>query len=467
MVGFRRPGYACEHNKLAFNTVNILKKLVLVGAVGLVAAIGIAYTTPYWLTPKQEAQVNINDQGLIEKGRYIARAADCVACHTAPGGKEFAGGLGMQTPMGTIYSTNITPDHATGIGKYTYADFERAVRQGVRADGTPLYPAMPYVSYAVVKDDDIKALYAYFMSSVEPVAQDNQPTTMPWPLSMRWPLSWWQIMFAGQRPFVVDSNLTEQQLRGAYLVEGLGHCGACHTPRGVAFQEKALRDKVGGDYLSGSVLEGWYAKNLRNEGTGLSTWTEDEIVDFLLTGRNARTAAFGSMADVVEHSSQYLQKEDLHAIASYLKQLPARSGKSVTWEPKTDTTTQMLKSGDYGVAGASAYMEHCASCHRADGRGAPRIFPALANNSIVFADDPSSLIQVTLAGSKMAKTPADPMAFTMPGFDHLDNQTVADIMTFIRNGWGNHGTPVTTSDIAAMRGVIARKPQNYVPGDAK
>lgn len=439
--------------------------VAILGGLGLLAVVFlIAVSAPYWFATKQEAKVDVRDPQLITKGEYLARAGDCTACHTAPGERPFAGGLAMQTPMGTVYSTNITPDKNTGIGDYSYGDFERAVRRGVRPDGAPLYPAMPYASYVVVSDNDIQALYAYFMSSVEAVGQNNRPTTIPWPLGMRWPLAWWQLLFAQPRRFVTDPLLNADQQRGAYLVEGLAHCGACHTPRGIAFQEEVVRDVDGGTYLSGSVLEGWYAKNLRKESTGLASWTEDQVVDFLRTGRTKRTAAFGSMADVVAHSTQYLSEYDLRGMARYLKQLPARENRSKAWVPKEDTTTAKLRAGDYSEPGATRYVEYCAVCHRLDGRGAPRVFPALAGNSIVFADDPSSLIQVTLAGGAMAKTAHDRMAFVMPGFDQLRNREVAEILTFIRNGWGNHGTEVRDSDVARMRRLVDHKPTHYVPG---
>lgn len=443
-------------------------KIAIIGGLGLlVVMLLVAFSTPYWFATRHEARVDVRDPALIKKGEYLARAGDCAACHTAPGGRPFAGGLAMQTPMGTIYSTNITPDKNTGIGSYSYGDFERAVRRGMRPDGAALYPAMPYVSYVVAADSDIEALYAYFMSSIAPVAQDNQATTIPWPLNMRWPLAWWQLLFAQPREFVADASLSGSERRGAYLVEGLAHCGACHTPRGIAFQEKVLGDGGNGTYLSGSVLEGWYAKNLRNEGTGLASWTENHVVDFLRTGRTERTAAFGGMADVVAHSTQHLSDYDLRSMARYLKRLPARDGRAAAWAPKQDTTTAKLRAGDYSDAGATRYVEYCAACHRLDGRGAPRVFPALAGNSIVFAEDPSSLIQVTLAGGGMAKTPHDRMAFVMPGFDQLRNHEVAEILTFIRNGWGNHGSDVRESDVARMRRLVDNKPAHYVPEATK
>ncbi|WOC16629.1 c-type cytochrome [Pseudochrobactrum sp. MP213Fo] len=443
--------------------MKLVKTMVLCGLGLFGASYAIAVTSHHWYAPKQEAEVNIQDPALIKQGEYLARAGDCIACHTAPGGKEFAGGLGMQTPLGTIYSTNITPDKKTGIGNYSYGDFERAVRRGVRPDGVALYPAMPYVSYVVVKDDDIKALYAYFMSKVDVVEQGNQDSTLPWPMNMRWPLSLWQLAFAQPREFTSASGLDAMVDRGAYLVEGLAHCGACHTPRGIGYQETALNDDKSGKYLSGSVLEGWYAKNLRDEGTGLSTWNEGEIVDFLKTGRNERTAAFGGMSDVVAHSTQYLTNDDLTSIARYLKSLPARASHPQAWTPQEDVTTSALRAGDFSAKGAVGYVDNCAACHRLDGRGAARIFPALAGNSIVFAEDPSSLIQLTLDGGTMADTPHDPMVFKMPGFAHLTNKQVADILNFIRTGWGNHGSVIKESDIARMRHLIEHKPVHYVP----
>lgn len=435
---------------------------LLAGASALAIGWGTAISTGMWFAPKLTTEVDITDPDLIARGEYLARAGDCVACHTAPGGAQFAGGLGLQTPMGTIYATNITPDPETGIGAYDYGDFERAMRQGMRPDGAHLYPAMPYASYRVVSDADTEALYAYFMSSVEPVRKENQPTTIPWPASLRWPLAWWNMLFSHPRNFAPPEGADPEIARGAYLVEGLAHCGACHTPRGLAYQEKALAEDQAGRFLSGSVLEGWYAKNLRNEDTGLATWSEEELIIFLKTGRNDKTAAFGSMSDVVEHSLQHLTDGDLTAIARYLKSLTPRPGRE-EWVPQEDVTTAALRTGDFSAPGALTYVEHCTVCHRLDGMGAPQVYPALKGNSMVFADDPSSLIQVTLAGGRMPDTPAHPMAFAMPGFAHLNNEDIAELMTFIRNSWGNHASPVAEADIARMRHEIANKPVHYAP----
>src|SRR5215469_11026336 len=228
------------------------------------------------------------------KGEYIARAGDCIACHSVRGGKAFAGGLRMGTPMGVIYSTNITPDPDTGIGNYSLADFDRAVRAGVAKDGHRLFPAMPYPSYAKISDEDVQALYVFFMKEVPPVKQANKPSDVS-----RWPLAFWNAIYRPKGVYAARADRDAAWNRGAYLVEGLGHCGACHTPRGWLLQEKALDDRSG-DYLQGAELDGWSAPNLRGDlRTGLGGWSQDEVVAFLKSGHNDKGVAFGSMLDVV------------------------------------------------------------------------------------------------------------------------------------------------------------------------
>ena len=266
--GFKHLSSQPQAQGKRVSAMKVLKLGVSVAAIALAVAVGGGLLAPALFAPRQEVAVNAADPVLIEQGRAVAQASDCVACHTAADGKLFAGGLAMRTPLGVITSTNITPDKRDGIGGYDYADFERAVRHGVRKDGAPLYPAMPYVSFAVLTDADTQALYAYFMSAVAPVAQPNQPPAIPWPQNMRWPLAWWQMLFASPRDFTAAPGAAPEVARGAYLVEGPGHCGACHTPRGAALQEVALKDGPGGEFLSGSELEGWYAKNLRQETGG-------------------------------------------------------------------------------------------------------------------------------------------------------------------------------------------------------
>lgn len=397
--------------------------------------------------------VSAAESDLIKQGEYLARAGDCVACHTAKGGKPFAGGLPMETPIGVIYSTNITPDK-TGLGDYSFEDFDKAVRHGVAKSGSTLYPAMPYPSYARVSESDMQALYAYFMKGVEPVAQENKSSDIPWPLSMRWPLAAWRWMFAPavadyQAPVGVDPVIS----RGAYLVEGLGHCGACHTPRALTMQEKALSAADGNAFLSGSApLEGWIAKSLRGDHKdGLGSWSEEQLVQFLKTGRSDRSAVFGGMSDVVVHSMQYMSQDDLTAIARYLKSLPAVDPKDQPHQYDKQVAEALWK-GDDSKPGASVYIDNCAACHRTDGHGYTRVFPALAGNPVLQSEDATSLINIVLNGGTLPATHAAPSTFTMPAFAwRLSDQEVADVVSFIRGSWGNVGAPVNAGEVSRLR----------------
>jgi alcohol dehydrogenase (quinone), cytochrome c subunit len=256
-------------------------------------------------------------------GEYLARAGDCVACRSVPGGKPFAGGLKMGSPLGAINSTNITPDPQTGIGTYSLEDFDRVVRRGVAKDGHRLYPALPYPSYAELSDTDVASLYEFLMKEVLPVYQANLQNEIPLLLSFGWPLAIWNLVFPTSGRYVAKSDRDADWNRGAYLVQGLGHCGACHTPRGVAWQEKALDDSSE-IYLSGALLDAWYAPDLRGDvRSGLGAWSKDDLADFLKRGHNRVATAFGSMIDVINNSTPNLSDDDINAIAVYLKSLPA------------------------------------------------------------------------------------------------------------------------------------------------
>ncbi|NIL18918.1 c-type cytochrome [Pseudomonas sp. AN3A02] len=397
--------------------------------------------------------VSAAETDLVKQGEYLARAGDCVACHTAKGGKPFAGGLPMETPIGTIYSTNITPDK-TGLGDYSFEDFDQAVRHGVAKNGSTLYPAMPYPSYARVSESDMQALYAYFMKGVEPVAQVNKDSDIPWPLSMRWPLTGWRWMFAPKvEDYQAQAGADPVITRGAYLVEGLGHCGACHTPRALTMQEKSLSASDGSAFLSGSApLEGWIAKSLRGDHKdGLGSWSEDQLVQFLKTGRSDRSAVFGGMSDVVVHSMQYMSQDDLTAIARYLKSLPAVDPKDQPHQYDKQVADALWK-GDDSKPGASVYIDNCAACHRTDGHGYTRVFPALAGNPVLQTADATSLINIVLSGGTLPATHTAPSTFTMPAFAwRLSDQEVADVVSFIRGSWGNKGEPVKASEVANLR----------------
>jgi mono/diheme cytochrome c family protein len=410
------------------------------------------------------------DAQMIKQGEYLSRAGDCIACHTARGGKPFAGGLGIDSPLGMIYSTNITPDKETGIGNYSYEDFDRAVRHGVAKDGHSLYPAMPYTAYANVTPDDVKALYAYFMHGVQPVKQENKDTDIVWPMSMRWPLTVWRWVFAPDvvtAPVTIDASGADKQalLRGRYLVEGLGHCSTCHTPRGVALQEKALNDADGSAFLSGGVVEGWLAKNLRGDATdGLGNWSKEDITAFLKSGRNGHSAAFGGMAQVVEESTQHLTDDDLNAIAVYLKSLPPVNKDATKPLAYDESVAQALRTGKDKSDGAMAFLNNCAACHRSTGKGYAETFPQLALSSTVNSADPASLIHIVLKGAQMPGTTSAPTAYAMPGFDwRMTDKEVADVVSFVRSSWGNKGAAVTASDVAKVRKDIGAAPQPARP----
>ena len=401
------------------------------------------------------AQTGENQEQLIARGQYLARVGDCAACHTSKGGQPFAGGLAFATPIGTIYSTNITPDKTNGIGNYTEADFDQALRHGIRKDGSTLYPAMPYPSYAQVKPVDVKALYAYFTHTVKAEPTPNRDNDIAWPLSMRWPLSLWRMVFAPP-PVGDDAGGDGQIGRGRYLVEGLGHCGACHTPRGFGLQEKALSDD-GRLFLSGAVVDGYLANNLRGDSRdGLGKWTAQDIVSLLKSGRNGHSAVFGGMTDVVSMSTQHLSDDDLLAIANYLKSLaPANTAAvALVYDEKTH---QALRSGSDKSNGAINFLNNCAACHRSSGRGYDQTFPSLALSATVNADNPASLIRIVLTGAEMPWTKSAPTQFAMPGFGtRLSDQDAAELLTFVRSSWGNNAAAVTPDMVAQVRKELAQ-----------
>ena len=381
---------------------------------------------------------------------YVARAADCVACHSVPGGKAFAGGLKMGTPLGAIYSTNVTPDPETGIGKYSLADFDRAVRQGVAKDGRHLYPAMPYPSYAKLTDADVVALYRFFMKQVRPVHQANSKGEIPVLLGVRWPLAIWNYFFAPDGSYVANPGHDAAWNRGAYVVQGPGHCGACHTPRGIGMQEKAL-DERSPSYLAGAELDAWFAPSLRGDmQTGLGTWSERDVSEFLKQGHNRVGTAFGSMTEVINNSTSYLSDSDIDAIAGYLKSLPAASAQRLV--AYNDATTVALRGRVAAQPGGSVYAAACSSCHGFDAKGFTPYLPALAANPVVADRDPSSLINVVLNGSTPLVAEGTPDAYRMPQFRReLSDQEIAGVITFIRNGWGNQAPAVTPAHVAGVR----------------
>lgn len=427
------------------------------------------------------ADLTAEQRTLVERGRYVARLGDCVACHTGSKTAPMAGGLALETPFGKLYSTNITPDKATGMGGYSFAQFDRAMRKGVAADGRNLYPAMPYPSYAKMTEDDMQALYAYLMQGVTPVQAANQPSEMGFPFNQRWGLSLWNWLFLDDTPFQPQAAQSAEWNRGAYLVQGLGHCGACHTPRGIAFQEKTMTGEGtnGPLFLAGETVEGWRALSLRD------LWTPQETAELLKTGRNRHGSVSGNMVDVVQHSTQYMSDGDLLAIGTYLKALPAgkndlpmqvaqgpapviaipaRSVGSTEALATTAAAHYNVPADLYRTRGGLGYLQFCADCHRSDGAGVDGIFPPLAGNRSLQSDNASTLIHIMLTGWSTPVTQAHSRPLTMPAFAQLGNQEIADILNFTRRNWGRKDAPeVQAKDVQSLRKTLDAKGENSRP----
>ena len=369
----------------------------------------------------------------VSEGQYIAILGDCVACHTTNSDQPLAGGMAFPTPVGDVYSTNITPDKTHGIGAYTLEDFIKVMRNGVAKEGHNLYPAMPYTSYAKMHDADLEALYRYLMDEVEPQAVANRPTDIVWPLSMRWPLAVWKWFYHDDSQFEPDSKQSDEWNRGAYLVQGAGHCGTCHTPRGFAMQELAL-DGTNDKYLKGAELDGWYAGDIRGD-----LYSQEEMVALLKTGRSDKEAVLGPMAEVITHSSQHFREDDLNSIVTYVRSLSAT--------PVT-APTQLAQASE---SAKTDYKMYCGTCHGSDGAGRDHIIPALAGNSTVLADNPASLVNILLHGGQTATTKAH-IGYNMPAYDwKFNDQQAADLLNYIRASWGNQGAPVSAQNVKAQR----------------
>lgn len=448
----------------------------LMASVTVTVAVTALFTTTIVLTPTGHAAPSaaltsspaIPSQQ-IQRGAYLARAGDCMACHTVKGKAPFSGGLAMNTPFGTIYSSNITPDKHTGIGNLSLAAFSDAVRHGKGSNGKRLYPAMPYTSFARLSDDDIAALYAYFMQGVAPVQQDNPKTVLPFPFNMRFLMTGWNLLFFENKPFKADPTRGASWNRGAYLVQGLGHCGACHTPHG-RFGQEMSSDGSDDSFLSGNTLDNWHAPSLRMGAHDPQQWNARHIAGYLRSGRTQDGAAFGAMSQVINDSTQYLSDADLLAVGDYLTSLPGKA-RAQTVSPtaapvsqeKGDTishaaiapATMELRSGKLQTAGAVVYLNNCNACHRSDGSGAMKAFPALGGNAVVNVGDPTSLIHLVLSGSAMPSTGTDPTPMAMPGFGaRLSDQDIAEVITFIRGNWGNHADVVTAAQVNAVRTAV-------------
>ena len=405
------------------------------------ALIGLAAIL--WSAAPGLAQDRGSNAEQVKRGEYLARAGDCIACHTAPTGKPFAGGLPMPTPFGTLYSTNITPDRETGIGKITADDFYRVMHVGRMPDGGLLYPAMPFPSYTKVTRADSDAIFAY-LKTVPAVRQPDRPNDLHFPYNNRSLIIGWRTLFFNEGEYKPDPKQSEEWNRGRYLVEGLGHCGMCHTPI------NALGGSSEAQAFQGGLIpmQNWYAPSLTsNKEAGLGDWSIEDIVDLLKTGRSKRGIVYGPMAEVVYNSLQYLSDADTRAMAVYLKSLGQGSP-----PPATTTTAPQAESSLLLTLGKKIYDTQCASCHGATGRGQPPDYPPLANNQSIEMQSAVNAIRMVLNGGYPPGTAGNPRPYGMPPFAQtLTDDEVAAVVSYIRTAWGNRGAAVTAAEANQLR----------------
>jgi mono/diheme cytochrome c family protein len=379
----------------------------------------------------------------IKKGWYLAILADCGSCHTVPGHRRFAGGLPIETPFGSIVAPNITPDRETGIGAWTDDQFDAAVRKGVRRDGSLLYPAMPYNAYTKMTREEVLAIRAY-LNTVEPVQHAVVANTLPFPFNIRFAMHVWDALYFTKGEYKADLGKSVEWNRGAYLVNGPAHCGACHTPKTLLGGDKASR------YLEGSKIQGWFAPDITSDrARGIGNWSVEEIAAYLKAGHNQSSAATGPMADAVSLSTSQFEDGDLHAIAVYLKSVPGRQ----------DTEKPLPADDPAMTAGAAIYRDECAGCHMLDGRGTPKLFPSLAESPNVRSDDPTSLVRVVLRGARSVATDSEPTSPGMPSYGwQLDDAQVAAVLTYVRNAWGSAAPAVSADEVTRERSRLASRP---------
>jgi mono/diheme cytochrome c family protein len=385
------------------------------------------------------------DPSLLERGRYLALAGNCASCHTAKGGESLAGGLAFQTAFGTVYSTNITPDKQTGIGDWTREQFVQSLRQGVRPNGDHLYPVFPYTAFTRIRDEDANALYAYLMSvpAVNAPALENE---MKFPFSQRALLSVWKALFLEEGAYQPDSTKSDEWNRGAYLVEGLGHCSACHSPRNFLGAEKSSAKMIGGEYIdavAGGEMRTWSTPNLTPAKSGLGSWSVEELAAYLKTGRNTHTETFGPMNEVIMNSTRHLHDADVRAMATYLNSLPPRENQSGS--AASEETLQ---------AGSTLYDVHCGTCHLPTGLGAQSEDSGarLAGSPVVQASNPAALINVILYAPQLPDPPLPKRWNRMEGFgEKLTDEEVAALASYLRSAWGNTGGEVTADQVAKQR----------------
>jgi mono/diheme cytochrome c family protein len=370
-----------------------------------------------------------------ERGKYLAVLGDCAGCHTNGRQPAYSGGEPFSAGFGVVYSSNITPDKATGIGGWTNDQFYRALHEGVSASGKRLYPAFPYAYFTHISRADTDSLLAY-LKTLKPVHAVPPKDRLVFPFNIRTGMIAWNAMFLDPTPFKPDPSKSASWNRGAYIVNGLGHCGACHTPKNALFGDK--KDAV----FTGETIDHWFSANLtESKRDGLGSWNSADIAQYLKTGQNTHAVAVGSMQEVITLSTSKMQDADLSAIAEYLKSLPAQK----TADPKPASPEQMAK-------GQAVFVAHCEVCHLStDSAHGAREFPRLDGDTLVQGRNPTTVLRVVLEGSQSPKTDNAPTGYSMPSFAALSDENIADVATYIRNAWTNRASSVPVKDVTELR----------------
>jgi mono/diheme cytochrome c family protein len=402
--------------------------------------------------PEVAPAVQTTGQSTAERGAYLARAGNCMGCHTARGGAAYAGGRAIETPFGSVFTSNLTPEKKTGIGDWSSSDFWRALHNGRSRDGHLLYPAFPYPNYTQVTRQDSDTLFAY-LQTVPPIDQPNRTHALQFPFQSQLALAFWRALFFRPGQFEARAGQSLEWNRGAYLVGGLGHCNACHSAR------NALGAPGGVDLAGGLIpVQNWYAPSLvsANEA-GVGQWELGDTVSLLKTGISQHASVSGPMAEVVQGGAQYLSEADLTAMAVYLKELPAHSGSGQGRpDPAVMATAAPARPGNVtgndAVNAAQLYRQHCAQCHGDDGKGVPNAYPALAGNRAVVMPQMVNLVQIVLNGGYAPATAGNPRPFGMPPFVLvLGDSEIAAVLTHIRSSWGNQAGPVSALEVNRIR----------------
>jgi mono/diheme cytochrome c family protein len=386
----------------------------------------------------------------VKRGEYLIRAADCLACHTAPGGQSFAGGLAIELPFGTLYTTNITPDHATGIGDYSDQDFLNAVQRGIRRDGTRLYPAMPYPSYSYMTDADALAIKAYLFS-LAPVHSENRADTLGFPFNQRWTMTFWSMLFNANSRFAANTAMTPEWNRGAYLAEALAHCGECHTPRNLAFALDNRRK------FAGAVTAGWRAYNITpDKGSGIGAWSDDDLAAYLSTGHVlGRGTAAGPMGEAVDRSLNGMATADVHALVSYLRSIPPLASPDL---PATLAPSAPASPKEGGGAndplGKKVFQEACVSCHNWTGVSAITPYATIVGARAVNDPTATNVAQIIISGTTRR---APQGVVSMPAFGSAYSDVeIAAVANYVTARFGSEKSKIAESDVAALRKQTSR-----------